>query len=186
MVKMIFACDKHTRAIGRGDELPWHLTDDLKFFKQVTANSILLCGRKTYQSLPKLSGRTIYVATKNKDFKANDKNEIAGVVTDIPSFIRAAKNFPCDVYIIGGATIYSACEPYVDELIITELTPPNGYMYYGDAKIFDYRLNFQKTDCLNIKTNIDDNPKSPCYGYRIYIETYSWKRRVYNKRNRGD
>jgi len=59
------------RVIGRNNNLPWHLPEDLKYFKRITLGKPVIMGRKTFESIGKpLPGRTNIVVTRNADFSA--------------------------------------------------------------------------------------------------------------------
>ncbi|GGD22913.1 dihydrofolate reductase [Hyunsoonleella pacifica] len=90
-------------AIGLGNKLIWHLSDDLKRFKALTSGHHIIMGRKTFESFPKpLPNRTHVVITRQKDYKA-PKDVI--IVHSIEDAIDAAKN-DTQPYIIGGGQIY--------------------------------------------------------------------------------
>ena len=89
------------RVIGRDGAIPWHLPEDFKWFKQCTSGHVVLMGRKTYESLGKpLPNRTNIVVSRGA--------EIPGVemVRDLTAF-DPARYAPREVWVIGGAEIYS-------------------------------------------------------------------------------
>lgn len=90
-------------AIGRGNQLIWHLGDDLKRFKALTSGHFIIMGRKTFESFPKpLPNRTHVVITRQKDYKA--PNGII-IVHSLEDAIDAAKS-DAQPFIIGGGQIY--------------------------------------------------------------------------------
>ena len=101
-------------AIGKNNQLLWHLPADLKFFKQTTMGCPIIMGRKTYQSIGKLlPGRKNIIISRNEDFK------IEGA--EIYQSLNAAIS-KCDsekVFVIGGAEIYTLAMPMIKELYIT-------------------------------------------------------------------
>lgn len=105
------------RAIGRDNDLPWHLPADLKYFKSVTMGKPIVMGRKTYDSIGRpLPGRRNIVITRNADWQAD------GV--DVVSSLAEAKELALghdEAMIIGGAQIYAQALEYVDRLYITEV-----------------------------------------------------------------
>jgi len=104
MINVILAVD--TRGgIGKNGNLPWHIPDELKIFKEKTMNSILIGGRKTIESLPYLSDRTIFcVSTMFKTLKS-DKNVVC-MFNSIEDAIKYAMNSEKKIFIIGGGEIY--------------------------------------------------------------------------------
>ena len=113
IIAAIVAIDLN-HAIGKNNQLLWHLPADLKFFKQTTMGCPIIMGRKTYQSIGKLlPGRKNIIITRNEDFK------IEGA--EIYQSLNAAIS-KCDsekVFVIGGAEIYTLAMPMIKELYIT-------------------------------------------------------------------
>jgi hypothetical protein len=89
--------------IGIGASIPWNVPSDAKFFRRVTENTNLVCGRATYESFPNhnLLRRKIYVLTSNAEYEVSDPAQHI-VVTDIKAF----KDFDEPLYIGGGAQVY--------------------------------------------------------------------------------
>jgi dihydrofolate reductase len=89
-------------ALGKDNQLLWHLPDDFKHFKELTSGHYIILGRKTFESFPKpLPNRTHVIITRNKDYKA----EGCIIVNSIEQAIEATPANE-DVFIIGGAEIY--------------------------------------------------------------------------------
>lgn len=119
-IAMIWAMAEN-RVIGRNNKLPWHLPNDLKYFKQLTTGKPVIMGRKTYDSIGKpLPNRVNIVVTRDGNFQADGIK----VVHDLPSAIELA-DAEClisgadEVIIMGGAEIYKLGLPYADRLYIT-------------------------------------------------------------------
>ena len=114
MLSMIVAMAEN-RAIGKNNELLWHLPKDFQHFKSVTMGKPILMGRKTYESIGiPLPGRKNIVITRDADFAA----EGVVVVHSIVSALEEAKDYD-DVMIIGGASFYQQMLPMVDRLYLT-------------------------------------------------------------------
>ncbi len=105
-------------AIGRGGDLLWHISDDLKRFKQLTNGHAIIMGRKTYESLPKrpLPHRRNIVISRNPEYKA----EGADVFTSLEEALESCRSEE-EVFIIGGATIYALALPIATRLYLTEI-----------------------------------------------------------------
>ncbi len=102
--------------IGKDGGLPWHIPGDLKRFKQLTMGSVMIMGRKTFDSLPGiLPGRRHIVMTRDPDWQV----EGVEVVHDVDGAIEAAGNEPISV--IGGAAIFDLFEPIADKIELTEV-----------------------------------------------------------------
>lgn len=106
-------------AIGKNNQLLWHLPNDLKFFKNTTWGMPVVMGRKTYESVNKpLPGRFNIVITRQADWKA------AGVTvaTDLPDALEKAKATNCnEVFVIGGGEIYKQAFETADKIYITRV-----------------------------------------------------------------
>jgi dihydrofolate reductase len=107
------------RVIGRDGQIPWHLPDDLKRFKQLTTGHPIIMGRKTYQSIGRpLPNRTNIVLTRDDAFDA----EGCVVVHDLDAALAHAREVEDDIaFIIGGGHIYEAALPLADVLDITHI-----------------------------------------------------------------
>lgn len=104
------------RNIGKDNNLPWYLPNDLNHFKTLTMDKTVVMGRKTWESIGKpLSGRMNIILTHDKQFKA----EGATVIHDIRPILRLNKSLKDEVFIIGGSQIYNEFLPYANFVYIT-------------------------------------------------------------------
>lgn len=101
-------------AIGANGDLPWHLSEDLRHFKELTMAHPVIMGRKTWESLPKrpLPGRRNIVISRNEDYRA----EGAEVFGSIEEAVDACREIP---FIIGGAQIYKEAIPFCTRVYLT-------------------------------------------------------------------
>jgi len=121
MIKIIAAVGKNLE-LGKDGDLIWRLPNDLKFFKEQTTGCPVVMGRNTFNSLPKqLPNREHHVLTDC--IKFNKALENGWVYFDFSELLKAVKKIAQekDVYIIGGASVYSQFLKYADELILTEI-----------------------------------------------------------------
>jgi dihydrofolate reductase len=106
--------------IGQGDGLPWHLPEDMRFFKEATRGHAVVMGRKTWQSLPPrfrpLPGRRNVVVTRDAAFDAPGA-ECAGSLDQALQRLAAEDR----VFVIGGAELYAQALQAADELMLTEI-----------------------------------------------------------------
>ena len=118
MIIMIAAIAENN-ALGKDNQLLWHLPDDFKRFKRLTSGHHIIMGRKTFESFPKpLPERTHIIITRDKNYTVNFDN--CTVVYNMEEAIAVtAKNH--DVYIIGGGEIYNLGMPFADKLDITKV-----------------------------------------------------------------
>ncbi len=106
--------------IGKNNKMLVHLPADLKFFKNKTQGNIVVMGLKTYMSLPvrPLPNRTTIVLTRNTSF--NDNRVI--VAHSLPELFEKIKDYPDEnIYICGGANIYSQLIDYCEKAYITKI-----------------------------------------------------------------
>ncbi|MGG1944336.1 dihydrofolate reductase [Trinickia sp. NRRL B-1857] len=105
--------------IGRDNQLPWHLPEDLGFFKRTTMGAPIIMGRKTHESIGRpLPGRRNIVVTRD----ATRKFEGCEVATSIDEALAlAAKDGAPEAFLIGGTQLYAEGIGCADKLIITEI-----------------------------------------------------------------
>lgn len=105
------------RAIGLNNQMPWHLSADLKRFKQITMGSPILMGRKTYESIGKpLPGRTNIIISRNSSYQQQG----CLVFSNIDNALASCHEYG-EVFIIGGASFYQSMLPNADILYITQI-----------------------------------------------------------------
>ncbi|HYD89367.1 MAG TPA: dihydrofolate reductase [Vitreimonas sp.] len=110
--------------IGRGGDLPWRLSSDMKRFKAATMGKPVLMGRKTWESLhvKPLPGRQNLVLTRAADYVA----EGAWVYTDLAAMLAAGRAMAeasgaDEVCVIGGAQLFEATLAQADRMVLTEV-----------------------------------------------------------------
>ena len=118
MIIGIVAVDRQN-AIGKGGKLPWHYSSDMKFFRETTTGHAVVMGRKTWLTLGKpLKNRLNIVLSRDSSI---EPHESLLVLTDIDSVISLNNSLTTDLFVIGGAQIYSAFLPYIEKWIVTEV-----------------------------------------------------------------
>ncbi len=106
-------------AIGKGGKLPWHYPADMKFFRETTTGHAVVMGRKTWLTIGKpLKNRLNIVLSRDSDL---DPQESLIVLSDVESVLSFNESLSTDLFVIGGAQIYTAFLPHVDKWIITEV-----------------------------------------------------------------
>ena len=126
--------------IGKDNQMPWHLPEDLAQFKRVTLGQPVIMGRKTWDSLPErfrpLPGRLNIVITRQSDWQAKG----ALRAHSIQDAMRLCGDAP-DAWIMGGAEIYRQAEPLASTAVVTEIDAD----FEGDAFAPDLRAGW--TEC---------------------------------------
>ena len=111
----IIAAIANKNALGKDNQLIWHLSADLKRFKKLTTGHHIIMGRKTFESIGKpLPNRTSIIITRNKDYK----QEGCLIANSLKEAISLVKNDDSP-FIIGGAQIYKEAIKIADKLDIT-------------------------------------------------------------------
>ncbi len=135
IISLIAAVSKNL-VIGKNNDLPWHLPDDMKFFMQTTKGHHCIMGRKNYDSIPDkfrpLPNRTNIVVTRQKGFKAPG----CIVVNDIEKALELSKkNGETEVFIIGGAEIYRQGMSVTQRMYLTEIQAEiHGDVFFPEFK----------------------------------------------------
>jgi dihydrofolate reductase len=118
-------------AIGKDNNLLWHLPNDMKFFKNTTWAMPVVMGRKTYASMGSkpLPGRFNIVVTRQSDFDPGDDR--TWVVNSLEAALEKAAETNCrEVFIAGGGELYQAAMPIADRIYITRV-----HASYPDADV---------------------------------------------------
>ncbi len=114
MISMISSVGRK-RELGKKNDLIWRFKKDMKFFKDTTMGHTVIMGYNTYRSLPgDLPGRKIIVVYP-------DKIDGVETVNGIEPIIKKYRNSKEEVFICGGASIYTQFLPYADKLYLTEI-----------------------------------------------------------------
>lgn len=122
--------------IGRSNQLPWHLPQDLKYFKAVTLGKPVIMGRKTYESIGKpLPGRTNIVVTRSKLWSTVDEvivtNSFEQALAEAQRLVTGELVSSDEVMVIGGAEIYRSALPFVDRIYLTRVAvEPEGDAFF--------------------------------------------------------
>ena len=107
--------------IGKNNKIPWYLPEDLKHFREITENSIVIMGRKTFESLPNgpLKNRLNIVISSKIDHTYNYPNVIVTDMIYVFNIIEKYRKKYLKVFIIGGSQIYKLFIKYCNKLHIT-------------------------------------------------------------------
>lgn len=107
-------------AIGQGPDLPWSLPDDFRYFKQTTLGHPIIMGRATFDSLGKpLPGRQNLIITRQKEAYEGKGGEVFGSLEE--AIYRARELDDEEIFVIGGAMVYTQALPLADRLYLTEI-----------------------------------------------------------------
>jgi dihydrofolate reductase len=122
--------------LGKNNALPWHLPEDLQYFKRVTLGKPIVMGRKTFESIGRpLPGRTNIVVSRTPGYCALGVE----VIPSLPEAIELAASIAGadgqqELMVIGGAAIYAVAIPLAQRLYITEIhSSPEGDVYLPEV-----------------------------------------------------
>jgi len=161
MILSAIAAMARNRVIGVNNQLPWHLPEDLQFFKERTRGKVMIMGRKTFESLPKpLPGRHHIVITRQSEYKVD--HPLVEVVSSLPAAIERAAQlippWPDEVCVVGGGEIYKQSLPYLDRIYLTVIEKD----FEGDAKFPEFDEGIFKL------TSREDRGGDTPFSFRLY------------------
>ena len=149
--------------IGKDNKLLWNLKSDLKRFKELTTGHPIIMGQKTFESLPKgaLPNRTNIVLTDNNKFTA-PKIITAYNITESLQIAKLKNGTNCEVFIIGGGSIYKQFLDYADTIYLTKVH----INIEGDTTF--PKLNLDKWELVSEKFKSKDDKNEYDHTYQIY------------------
>lgn len=161
----IVAMTKH-HVIGRQNQLPWHLPNDLKRFKLLTTGHPIIMGRKTYESIGKpLPNRTNIILTREPHFEAPGC-EVFNNIDQALDYAANLDNRGNEVFIIGGAEIYRLFLPMINYLYLTIVEADiEGDTYFPELNLTEWKEVSSETHAAD---------ERHAYGYQ-FLE---WKRKA--------
>lgn len=128
------------RVIGKGGTLPWHLPEDLKFFKRTTSGHPIVMGRKTYDSIGfPLPKRRNIVLTRDTTWSAEGVEVIHSTEE-----LKSLNGISDQVFVIGGSEIYAAFLPHLDELIVSHVKEN----FEGDTRFPEFEDQFPNSEVV--------------------------------------
>ena len=165
MLISLIVAHSSNRVIGIDGQLPWHIPDDLKYFKAITIGKPIIMGRKTFDSIGKpLPGRLNIIITKNIDLTIEEcvvVNNLEAAITEAKNYFKTQNTEQEEIFIIGGAQIFKQSMEFVNKIYITEVHAE----YAGDV-FFD---ELSDNDWIEVGRDLHDseNDKIP-FSFVIY------------------
>jgi dihydrofolate reductase len=156
MIALIVAIDQNN-AIGKDNQLLWHLPKDLSFFKNVTSGNAIIMGRKTFESIGKaLPNRRNIVISTQKDLQYAG----AEITSTLNAAIELVGNADC--YIIGGGSIYQQSLTLVDRLYITKVASN------FEADTFFPTINWDEWTLVSKEDHPADEKHAYAFSFCVY------------------
>ena len=156
-IKLICAISKNN-VIGNKNQLPWNISEDLKRFKELTSENIIVMGRKTFESIGRpLPNRKNIVLTRNNNYRA--KNAI--VAHDLKNALELTGE-DTNPYIIGGEEIYNLFLPIANRIELTRVHD----IFDGDA--FFPEIDLSKWELFCTEEHFSNQDSIYNYSYLTY------------------
>ena len=118
MEKSIIVAISDNNAIGRDNQLLWHITEDLRFFKRTTLGSPIIMGRKTFESIGRALPKRVNIVV-SRNFNTGEEVAVDPSLEDAFNIAEETNLEQC--FVIGGGQIYAQSLPLVDSLIVTHV-----------------------------------------------------------------
>ncbi len=151
MITLIAAAAENN-ALGKDNDLLWHLPEDFKRFKQITSGHYIIMGRKTFESFPKpLPNRTHIIITRQEKYL--EKGCL--VVHSLDEALEIAPQNE-EVFIIGGAQIYEQALPFADKIDLTRVhTELEADAFFPEFNTSEWNLVFSEKNFKDEKHQYD-------------------------------
>jgi len=163
---MIISCivaKTKNNVIGKNNTMPWHISDDLKYFKKTTSGHTIILGKNNFESIGRaLPNRTNIILTRNQSFKCSG----CIIMDSIEKALKYAYETGEDeVFIIGGGQIYDQTTVYWDKLYITEIDAElEGDVFFPSIDNSEWKLISEECHQKSEKNEYD-------FCFKIYERT---------------
>lgn len=164
IVSIIVAASKNN-AIGKNNELLWHMPADLKFFRKTTSGHAVIMGRKTFDSVgAALPKRRNIVITRQPNFQA----ENVEVVGSLGEALDICENEKDEIFIVGGAQIYEQAMHLTDRIYLTRINHD-----FEDADTFFPEIDDKKWQLEEVEHHESDDKNPYDYSFYLYAKVKS-------------
>jgi dihydrofolate reductase len=161
---IIIAAAAENNALGKNNDLIWHLPDDFKRFKSLTTGHYIIMGRKTFESFPKpLPNRTHIIITRQKNYHP----EGCLIATSLENAIEMSTNEK-DVFIIGGGEIYNQSIKIADKIELTRVHDS------FDADTFFPEIDTTKWTLISEEFHPKDEKHLVAFTYQTYLKRFNF------------
>jgi dihydrofolate reductase len=160
MIVSLLLAASENNVIGKNNQLPWHLPDDLKYFKNLTWGLPILMGRKTFDSIGKpLPGRKSIVITRDQSWK----HEGVEVVHSLDDAIAKADELGAkEIFVIGGAEIFHSSLPVANRIYLTRIH------HDFDGDVFFPEIDAAKWECVSSRFCAADEKNAYDHTYEVW------------------
>ena len=158
MISLIWAMDEN-RVIGKDNQLPWHLPEDLKFFKRTTLGHPIAMGRKTHESIGRiLPGRENIIITRNQDYQC----EGCTILYSLDELYKLSQQNQDEIFVIGGAEIFQRVLLMADRLYLTKIH----HAFSGDT--YFPKIDMSEWELQSCEQGFQDEKNHYKYEFLIY------------------
>lgn len=163
MITLIAAAAENN-ALGKNNDLVWHLPDDFKRFKQLTSGHFIILGRKTFESFPKpLPNRTHIIITRQPGYAKKVDESCCIVVNSLEQAIEKT-NPNNENFVIGGGEIYKLALPFADKIELTRVHAT------FDADAFFPEINTQEWNLTHEEFHSKDEKHNFDFSYQTFLK----------------
>ncbi len=168
MILSIIVALAENRVIGRGGDLPWHLSADLKRFKRLTMGHSIIMGRKTWESINRpLPGRRMIIVSRQAASliggTETDGVDVAGSLEE--ACARASSAGDEKPFVIGGHQIYQQALPLADQLYLTRvLARVEGETLFPEFDLAQWQQ-------IESETHMADSSNDHPYRFEVLVRT---------------
>lgn len=161
MTITLIAAAAENNALGKDNDLVWHLPDDFKRFKALTSGHFIVMGRKTFESFPKpLPNRTHIIITRQKEYKVP---EGCIVVDSIEEALKICQNQQ-EVFVIGGGEIYKQSLSIANKIELTRVHT------VVEADTFFPEIDFSQWKLVEESYHPKDEKHQYAFSYLTYLK----------------
>ena len=159
MLSLIVAMDQN-RVIGLNNDMPWHIPNDLRYFKERTSGHTIVMGRKTFDSLGRVLPNRKHVVLTRSDKAFPDEVIVLHEFEEILQYAKTHDDK--EIFIIGGGELYKQMLPHVDRMYITKIANSfEGDVYFPAFDERDWKLTSKEKGLKDEKNPYD-------YYYLVY------------------
>ncbi|MDZ4846658.1 MAG: dihydrofolate reductase [Chitinophagales bacterium] len=158
MVSILVAASENN-VIGKGNAIPWRMPVDMRYFKKLTTDNVVIMGRKTYESIGKpLANRANVIVTRKEDMR------VAGafVAHSLRDALEKGKASGRNVFVIGGEEIYKQALPSVDRVYLTRIHA------HIDGDAYFPALNKSEWTLISSESNAPDEKNKFACDFEVY------------------
>jgi len=147
------------RTIGKNNDLPWRLPNDLKYFRKVTMGKPVIMGRKTHESIGKaLDGRLNIVLTRDRNYQPSDGCVVTHSAAET---LRVVEGYE-EAFVIGGAEIIKLFLDLADRLYLTYIDEE------FDGDVFLPEIREEEWQLRSVQPGVTDERNPYVYEFRVY------------------